>query len=62
LKVNWINLNLVLVDTKTFLENSEYIEKVVYPDWINYNWKKAFYFIKGNWKIYIYDNAWNQLN
>ncbi len=62
LKVNEIILNKILSNTKEFLKNSIYIEKIIYPDWINYNWKKAFYFIKRNWKIYIYDNLWKRIN
>ncbi len=53
-----ISLNEIL----NILQNSEYLNRITVTDWINYNWKKAFYFVKRNWKTYIYDNAWNKLN
>jgi len=52
---------ILLKEILRILEKSEYLHKIIVTDWINYNWKKAFYFIKRNWEIYIYDNLWNQI-
>jgi hypothetical protein len=46
----------------SILQNSEYLHKIIVSDGVKYNGEKAFYFVKRNWKIYIYDNAKNQLN
>ena len=60
-EISFLWYPILLKDILKILNNSEYLYKINISDWVNYNWKKAFYFIKRNWKIYIYDNLWRKI-